>query len=74
MDIWKGNVSLRVKAFLWKVHRYALPTRAFLLQRDVVRTDSCPLCASTSENIFHIIRDCPFARQIWERLGILGYD
>ncbi|CAN1808037.1 Putative ribonuclease H protein At1g65750 [Linum perenne] len=30
---------------------------------------SCPRCGSSEESIFHILRDCTFAAQVWDLLG-----
>ncbi|CAN1743077.1 Putative ribonuclease H protein At1g65750 [Linum perenne] len=32
----------------------------------------CPRCKAGDETILHVLRDCPFARKVWTRLGFVN--
>ncbi|XP_043807684.1 uncharacterized protein LOC122722092 [Manihot esculenta] len=38
-------------------------------KRGFTNFDSCGLCSSVPETIFHALRDCPLAMRLWNQLG-----
>lgn len=63
--LWKINVPIKVKTFLWRVLTNCLPTRVNLrskmLQIDVI----CPFCGTEAETTEHSLIHCLFARTCW---------
>ena len=66
--IWKLNLLMKIKVFLWLTIREALPTCDFLIARRLEITNTCYFCNKNSENIDHIFKLCPFAQGIWDRI------
>ena len=69
--IWALTCPKKIQIFFWKAMRNWLPTKQFLtFGRPHVDTH-CPRC-HTSETTIHILRDCPWAKEIWRQSpGIL---
>ncbi|MED6125224.1 hypothetical protein PIB30_066614 [Stylosanthes scabra] len=42
---------------------------SFCCRRGFVSSDSCTRCHSAVETSLHCLRDCPFARDIWSKMG-----
>ncbi|KAL0282834.1 UNVERIFIED_CONTAM: putative mitochondrial protein [Sesamum angustifolium] len=63
--IWKANVPGKIRIFIWKLAKNALPTCMNL--RKKLRADGwgCPFCGSEQEDIEHAFLRCSFVRQIW---------
>lgn len=49
---------------LWRIARDSLPTKENLFKRTILQI-SCSLCKFSKKIIFHVIKDCPFARSVW---------
>jgi hypothetical protein len=52
------------KNFLWRACHEILPTKVSLHKRKVVRDKICPICGVEEETCFHILWDCPSARDV----------
>ena len=69
--LWSLPCPKKIQVFLWKALRNYLPTKTFLAHRGQHMDSLCPRCQSP-ETILHILRDCPWVREIWSQaLGIL---
>ncbi|KAK9281906.1 hypothetical protein L1049_004814 [Liquidambar formosana] len=68
--IWKQMVLNKVKHFAWRAVKGILPTREGLARRKVVEDPLCPLCGQAEESIVHCLRDCPFAKRVWQVSGL----
>jgi ribonuclease HI len=68
-EVWRTLWSLPIqnaeKNFMWRACRNLLPTKENLLQRKVVSEPLCPICGRETETVFHILWDCPSARDVW---------
>lgn len=62
--VWSCKTSEKLKIFLWKLCRGALPLGANLQHRGLDVGGSCPHC-NELETEMHLFFDCPFARQVW---------
>ncbi|KAL0463289.1 UNVERIFIED_CONTAM: hypothetical protein Slati_0216500 [Sesamum latifolium] len=63
--IWNAKIPNKVKIFLWRLHKEAIPTMSTLIRRRCMVKPACSTCGAVEENSRHIFIDCPFARQLW---------
>ena len=56
----------KVKNFLWRVCREALPVKTNLVRRRVIEEDVCSHCNLKAEDGFHALWDCFELSAIWE--------
>lgn len=60
--VWTGtNLTPKLKVFLWRCVRGALPVRAILASRMRQVPATCPICNSHPETIMHALFHCDFA-------------
>ncbi|CAN1257225.1 Putative ribonuclease H protein At1g65750, partial [Linum perenne] len=67
--IWNWGGPSRIQFFLWLVSHEKLLTNLERKRRHMSQDSSCPRCGHSEESILHILRDCPFAVQVWDSLG-----
>lgn len=68
--IWKLQVPLKVRVFLWRSYRDCLPTRIRLQGRGVSCPTLCPCCENELETCWHSLLTCTTAQQCWEELQL----
>ena len=68
--MWKLKTLPRIKTFIWQCLHQSIVVGVCLVQRCLSETEICPLCNNEGKTILHRLRDCPFVRNIWHRLGI----
>ncbi|KAE8786750.1 hypothetical protein D1007_39331 [Hordeum vulgare] len=59
--IWKIKVPLKIKIFMWFVHKGVILTKDNLLKRRWVGNPRCCFC-DNNESIKHLFLECPLAR------------
>ncbi|GMI87280.1 hypothetical protein like AT3G24255 [Hibiscus trionum] len=62
--IWALHLPNRVKMFLWLVLRKGLLTNMERQRRHMCADGTCAICQMGQEDIDHVLRRCPFARQV----------
>jgi hypothetical protein len=62
--IWKLKIPLKVRIFMWFLHKKVILTKDNLARRNWNGCKKCVFCDS-SESINHLFFDCPFAKLIW---------
>lgn len=66
-DIWKLQITDRLRIFLWKIAWDILPTTSWL--HSIIPTyhpdTSCPLCMTGPDSLKHVFFHCHFARVVW---------
>jgi hypothetical protein len=67
--IWKIKVSLKIKVFLWLLHREAILTKDNLVKRNWHGNIMCCFCDSY-ETMQHLFFDCALAKFIWRVIQI----
>ncbi|KAK8521953.1 hypothetical protein V6N12_066523 [Hibiscus sabdariffa] len=71
-NIWKlihkSRTLLRTKSFLWLVCKNRVLTNAERLRHHIANTTECACCGARVEDLDHLLRQCPFAREVWEPL------
>lgn len=63
--VWKITTSPKLKMFLWKVARNALPLGTALATRGLDAAVVCKRCGA-EESAMHLFYHCPFAKRVWE--------
>ena len=61
--IWKIKVPLKIRIFMWFLHRKVILTKDNLLKRNWHGCKSCCFC-DKDETIQHLFFDCPLAKII----------
>ena len=64
--IWRLSVPKKVKNFLWKACKEALPVKKNLVRRRVLEEDVCCHCKLKAEDGYHALWDCSELSAIWE--------
>ena len=60
LHIWKIKVPLRIKIFMWFVHKGVILTKDNLLKRNWIGNSRCCFCGQ-NESIKHLFLRCPLA-------------
>ena len=60
--VWKLQCPNKVKHFMWKAYKNVLPTKQCLLNRKVLKEDSCDFCGE-SESVGRILWGCVIAKE-----------
>ena len=58
MTLWKLDIPLKTKNFVWKVCFDWIPTLSNLARRRVQVVDRCPICNNLGETTFHALWGC----------------
>ncbi|CAN1165414.1 Putative ribonuclease H protein At1g65750 [Linum perenne] len=67
-SIWKWRGPNRIRHFLWIAKHGRLLTNGERRRRHMANDSSCSLCNHPEENLTHVLRDCPFANDVWKSL------
>jgi len=70
--MWKIRISQRIKLFLWLVLHLKILSNAERFKRQMISSPQCDLCLGELEDLEHILRSCPKAREVWQELRIEG--
>ena len=62
--LWKLKIPLKIKIFLWFLHRKELLTKDNLAKRRWIGCKKCVFC-DADESAEHLFVKCTFARDIW---------
>ena len=72
--IWVSKAPNKVKVFAWLLFKDRLNKIANPLRKGIGSNSSCPICVAPSEDVLHLFLLCPFARQVWWRLGLMPHQ
>ena len=64
-SIWQQQLPNAEKHFLWRACHEILPTKVSLYLRKVTTDSSYPICEKEDETVFHVLWQCPAARDVW---------
>ena len=67
--IWKIKVSLKIKVFMWFVHKGVILTKDNLAKRNWEGSQRCCFC-DQNETIEHLLIKCPIARLLWRTIHV----
>jgi hypothetical protein len=62
--IWNMKVPLKIKIFMWFLHKKVILTKENLHKRNWQGCTTCCFC-DQEETIQHLFISCPFAKMIW---------
>jgi hypothetical protein len=62
--IWKIKVPLKIRIFMWFLHRKVILTKDNLLKHNWHGNPTCVFC-DKAESIQHLFFDCPMAKIVW---------
>ncbi|WVZ83679.1 hypothetical protein U9M48_030804 [Paspalum notatum var. saurae] len=68
MIIWKTWAPLRVKIFLWLAWRRRIWTGDRRRRHGLDARESCFLCDDAEETCNHLMFECSFTQQVWDRV------
>ena len=66
--IWKAKVEPKCRFFAWTLLHKRILTADNLQKRGWPCNPVCRLCNSTPETILHLCKDCPFSREVWNKV------
>uniref|UniRef100_A0A8I7B4Q7 Reverse transcriptase zinc-binding domain-containing protein n=1 Tax=Hordeum vulgare subsp. vulgare TaxID=112509 RepID=A0A8I7B4Q7_HORVV len=69
LHIWKIKVPLRIKVFMWFIHKGVVLTKDNLKKRRWRGRVNCCFCEQ-NETIKHLFLECPLAKLLWRTLHI----
>ena len=72
-EIWQMQVPPKIKIFLWRACRNALPTKQALMRRKIIEDPMCEICKQTVEEPIHALWSCPKLDEVWSNQGIWGF-
>lgn len=64
-NLWRMEVPSKVKNFVWRACKEALPTKKNLLRRRVTTSALCENCNEIEEDCAHAIFYCPNVQVAW---------
>jgi hypothetical protein len=67
--IWKIKVPLKIRIFMWFLHKGVILTKDNLIKRNWHGCTKCCFC-DQEETIQHLFISCPFARILWRIIRI----
>ena len=68
--VWKNRAPPRVQFFAWLMVLQRLNCRANLKHKHLLDVATCELCGHGDEDCDHLFLFCPFAAQVWSKLGM----
>lgn len=63
--VWSLKTAPKIKMFVWKTLKRALPVGTRLVDRHITADPSCKKCGNP-ESIDHLFIHCQFAQQMWQ--------
>ena len=70
--VWGAPVQQRVRAFLWLCCHDRIMSNYNRFKRRLVDDPKCFICGARAETTLHLLRDCPAARCVWRKVGVLS--
>ncbi|XP_022032836.1 uncharacterized protein LOC110933944 [Helianthus annuus] len=67
--VWNRWATAKSVMFVWRAVDGRIPTATALRERGMVLTDyNCKLCGAAEETVSHLLLQCSFAKEIWEKI------
>ena len=64
--IWSLSIPPKVRNFLWRAAKNAIPVKTNLVKWQVLQEEICDHCKVHSEDMVHALWLCPCLNEIWE--------
>lgn len=71
-NIWKLNVTPKVKMFIWLLIHGKIKTFEFLYRMNLGPPNSCIFCGLVLESTEHLFSKCHITARIWKRVECLA--
>ncbi|KAL9667871.1 hypothetical protein QQ045_002240 [Rhodiola kirilowii] len=68
--IWLCKVPNKVRIHYWRAYHDSLPDARNLWRRAIKVDRRCKICGADSETITHVAKECRWARELMDRLGL----
>ncbi|XP_074355726.1 uncharacterized protein LOC141695374 [Apium graveolens] len=68
--LWGLKLPGKVTNLLWRTCRGVLPTAVALARKHVEVSTVCSWCQRAAEDDMHILFQCCFARDLWDKVGL----
>ena len=68
--VWKVKVPLKIKVFMWFVHKQVILTKDNLVKRNWTGYTRCSFC-DKDETIKHLFLECPLAKNLWRTVHLV---
>jgi hypothetical protein len=72
--IWSHNLIPKIDIFTWTMSHKSILTSEKLRRRGWKGPSRCPLCISEEETTDHLLLSCPYSKEVWENVVMLGLD
>nr|XP_023911306.1 uncharacterized protein LOC112022914 [Quercus suber] len=66
--IWRLNVPNKVRNFMWRACKEAIPAKRNLLRRKILTEDKCEECGVESETTTHALWECTTLDEVWQNI------
>lgn len=64
--VWQMRVPNKIKHFIWRVFKNALPTKCNLMQCHITDSNLCEQCKEASEDSLHALCFCSQVAPVWQ--------
>ncbi|KAK9749366.1 hypothetical protein RND81_02G121000 [Saponaria officinalis] len=64
--LWKTHAPPKIRNFMWRLCKKAVPVMVILAKRGVVGDPRCPRCGEETETIEHTVLRCHEAAKLWK--------
>jgi hypothetical protein len=64
-ELWKWQLPLKVKLFIWLMLEQKILTWENLAKRGIIGPSRCVLCGNNEETMYHLFVECSFTKDIW---------
>lgn len=66
--IWKLKIPSKIKTFLWLAYHQRLMSNDMRVRQGFAASPYCHNCPGVKEDVSHILRECPKAREVWRKI------
>lgn len=70
-SLWKLSLPPKLKYLFWLVCQRKLLTNVERVKRHLTSDPMCPLCHDRPKSMLHVLRDCSWAKAIWNNIYYL---
>ena len=67
--VWKVKVPLKIKVFMWFIHKQVILIKNNLVKRNWTGSIRCSFC-DRDESVKHLFLNCPLAKVLWQTVHV----
>ncbi|KAL6961204.1 hypothetical protein U1Q18_052490 [Sarracenia purpurea var. burkii] len=68
--LWNLVIPPKIKIFLWRAYKNALPTSARLSSKNIPMQPTCRRCGDAEETIEHLLMSCKKTVELWTKANL----